>query len=338
MRELIGRVEVVDDDMASALRVIAHFDSLVAEQASVGALLRAAAALSGSVVGHRVAASGRVSRVGPDGQPLPASTAGPARLEVPADAGHEQVLWLEGDTPRPHDQLILERCAQALSMRSRDLPAGDQAGAVRLLLDPQVTSERRQRAAITLGLRGPFVVTAALPHATGPTALAGRRVARIGEIWAVLLGPDGELAGCARAGSAAATIDDAPTAFDHASLALRLTGDATHLEPTHLDFADLGSLGALAAAFSVEQAAAVPDVQQVGALLTDHPWVLGTLRAAATAPSLRQAAAALHVHHSTAQERITWLDRHLGYPVLSPQGRQRTLLTLTLWRLAQPLA
>ena len=101
MRELIGRVEVVDDDMASALRVIAHFDSLVTEQASVGALIRAAAALSGSPVGLREATSGRVSRIGADGQVLTASSPGPIRLEVPVDAGHEQVLWLEGDRPGP---------------------------------------------------------------------------------------------------------------------------------------------------------------------------------------------------------------------------------------------
>ena len=100
MRELIGRVEVVDDDMASALRVIAHFDSLVTERASVGALIRAAAAL-GSPVGLREATSGRVSRVGADGQVLTASSPGPIRLEVPVDAGHEQVLWLEGDRPGP---------------------------------------------------------------------------------------------------------------------------------------------------------------------------------------------------------------------------------------------
>ena len=59
-------------------------------------------------------------------------------------------------------------------MRSRDRPARDQASAVRLLLDPQVTLERRQRAAITLGLRGPFLVTAALPLAGAPASLTGR--------------------------------------------------------------------------------------------------------------------------------------------------------------------
>ena len=222
-------------------------------------------------------------------------------------------------------------------MRSRDRPARDQASAVRLLLDPQVTLERRQRAAITLGLRGPFLVTAALPLAGAPASLTGRRVAQVGEITVVIRAEDGELAGARRAGSCEATVDDAPTAFDQATLALRLTGDPAHLEPDRLRYQDLGSLAVLAATMSPAQAAAVPDVEQFAGLDAEHPWVLATLRAAATAPSLRQAAASLHVHHSTAQERLAWLDRPLGYPVLSPWGRQRTLLTLSLWRLAQPL-
>jgi len=47
MRELIVRLDVVDDDAASALRVIAHFDGLVDERASGPAMVRAAAALAG---------------------------------------------------------------------------------------------------------------------------------------------------------------------------------------------------------------------------------------------------------------------------------------------------
>jgi len=40
-RDLIGRLEVVDDDRASALRVIDHFDRLVDEKASKAAVVRA---------------------------------------------------------------------------------------------------------------------------------------------------------------------------------------------------------------------------------------------------------------------------------------------------------
>lgn len=41
MRDLIGNLEVVDDDTASALRVIDHFDRLVDERASTAAIAHA---------------------------------------------------------------------------------------------------------------------------------------------------------------------------------------------------------------------------------------------------------------------------------------------------------
>ncbi len=44
MRELIGKVAISDGTTASALQVIAHFDVLADQRASVGSILRAAAA------------------------------------------------------------------------------------------------------------------------------------------------------------------------------------------------------------------------------------------------------------------------------------------------------
>ncbi|EKX60576.1 hypothetical protein STRIP9103_09360 [Streptomyces ipomoeae 91-03] len=50
--------------------------------------------------------------------------------------------------------------------------------------------------------------------------------------------------------------------------------------------------------------------------------------------SLRQAASELHVHHSTLQERLTWLVSQLGYAITKPGGRQRAAVALLLWRIA----
>jgi DNA-binding PucR family transcriptional regulator len=50
---------------------------------------------------------------------------------------------------------------------------------------------------------------------------------------------------------------------------------------------------------------------------------------------MRQAAVALHVHHSTLQERLTWLEGRLGFPPLGGPGRERLALALSLWRIAR---
>ena len=68
MRELIGRLEVVDDDAASALRVIAHFDGLVNERASAPAMVRAAAALAGCPAAWHDSESGVTRRLDPAGR------------------------------------------------------------------------------------------------------------------------------------------------------------------------------------------------------------------------------------------------------------------------------
>jgi DNA-binding PucR family transcriptional regulator len=72
---------------------------------------------------------------------------------------------------------------------------------------------------------------------------------------------------------------------------------------------------------------------------TAAPWMLSTLYAAATTTSLRTAAAALRVHHSTLQDRIVHAERLLGWAVREPQGRLRLHLALILRRLhRQPAA
>jgi hypothetical protein len=63
------------------------------------------------------------------------------------------------------------------------------------------------------------------------------------------------------------------------------------------------------------------------------PWMLATLHAVATSASLRGAAAALLVHHSTLQERIEHAERLLGWTIRKPDGRQRLYLALVLRRL-----
>jgi hypothetical protein len=63
------------------------------------------------------------------------------------------------------------------------------------------------------------------------------------------------------------------------------------------------------------------------------PWMLATLHAVATSASLRAAATALRVHHSTLQDRIVHAERLLGWSVREPAGQFRLHLALVLRRL-----
>jgi hypothetical protein len=66
--------------------------------------------------------------------------------------------------------------------------------------------------------------------------------------------------------------------------------------------------------------------------------MLSTLYAAATTTSLRTAAAALRVHHSTLQDRIVHAERLLGWAVREPQGRLRLHLALILRASPRPIS
>jgi DNA-binding PucR family transcriptional regulator len=77
----------------------------------------------------------------------------------------------------------------------------------------------------------------------------------------------------------------------------------------------------------------VPDVPALDHAASYAPWVLATLNAVATTISLRAAATALRVHHSTLQDRITHAEHLLGWTVRDPQGRLRLQVALTLRRL-----
>ncbi|MFD0523540.1 helix-turn-helix domain-containing protein [Paractinoplanes durhamensis] len=61
--------------------------------------------------------------------------------------------------------------------------------------------------------------------------------------------------------------------------------------------------------------------------------MLATLYAFADAPSLRAAATALRLHHSTLQDRITQAAHLLGWSITTPSGRLRLQVALALRRL-----
>ena len=84
--DVIGRVEVVDDHTASALRVIDHFDRLVEEQATTAAAIRATAVMAGCPAGLHDAGPGLVRRFAPSGRSHPGARES-FQLSAPRSAG-----------------------------------------------------------------------------------------------------------------------------------------------------------------------------------------------------------------------------------------------------------
>jgi sugar diacid utilization regulator len=122
-----------------------------------------------------------------------------------------------------------------------------------------------------------------------------------------------------------------PASWTGARTALRFTAEGTDDDPgpTVVHFARLGALALLADL----PPKPIPDVRALEQAASGVPWLLSTLDAVAEGVSLRAAAAALRVHHSTLQDRIANAEHLLGWNVREPQGRLRLQLALALRRL-----
>jgi hypothetical protein len=129
----------------------------------------------------------------------------------------------------------------------------------------------------------------------------------------------------------AGPILDLPASYAAARIALRFTADGTEEDPgpTVVHHTELGGLALLAG----HAGEPIPDVRALDHAAASAPWMLSTLYAVSAAASLRGAATALRVHHSTLQDRITHAEHALGWNVREPAGRLRLQLALTLRRL-----
>lgn len=330
MRDLIGRLEVVDDDTASALRVIDHFDLLVDERASAAAVVRGVAAMAGCPAGLHDAARALVRRFAPTGRPLTGEADNAWRHEpIPGRPGSS--LWLERTGPDgPLDALILERAARALQALTEDSAHGSTSGLIRIVCDPDASIEDRHNAVTRLGIVGPVTVvlsTSAKLRAPLCTSLGTEVVALVPGTSAI---PEGISAGVA----VARDPSELPTALEQARVSLQLADHGCGLADSVVRYDDLGALAGIVERFTPDEAAAVDDVQRIDDLLGGHPWVIDTLQAVLDQSSLRRSAATLHVHHSTLQERLTWMSHRLGYSPVKARGRQRAAVAVLLWRVA----
>jgi hypothetical protein len=235
--------------------------------------------------------------------------------------------------------MILERAAgaaRAILDRTRGRAPSEDPALVELIVDASAPPEVRRQAATSMRLSesdrfraialpsGPQVLPA------GPTpAIAGPAGIRSAEASEEL--PPSYARTRAGIGPAVAP-GDLPASYAAARIALRFAADGTAEDPgpTVVRHEDLGGLALLA---DLPDSADVPDLRALEHAAAAGPWVLSTLHALAEAGSLRAAATALRLHHSTLQDRITRAEHLLGWTIRDPHGRLRLQLALALRRL-----
>ncbi|MFI6601327.1 helix-turn-helix domain-containing protein [Nonomuraea sp. NPDC050536] len=321
MRGLLLRLSTLDADAESAVRVIAYFDSLVRDHVTVPSLLMATARFAQCPVGLHDAATGRTYRADPTVETIAAPPEG------------KRLVWMERDgEPHGLDEIVLERFAAAAEVTlERAAREGQDTALVELALSAETGEAERTRALRLLGF-GPAMPVQALAvsgEVAGIRALGGHvRVARIGAVDAVLTTPavsalpDGarvgigpELPGLRVAESWAG-----------ARTALRFTGPHDRV----VRWTDLGAL----ALFAGLPPAAIEELPDVRAARRLGDEALAAVRALCVAGSVRAAATAVHLHHSSMAARIARAESVLGFSLADSAGRLRAHLALALVRLS----
>lgn len=344
MQELVGRLTALDPEASETLKVVAYFDVLVAGGVGLQALLRGAAVLSGTVAG---AFDGRRTyRIGPDGGRLADDAAPDSATRDGAgaqpSAGAQQRwptrtissgrVWLEREgTPHANDEMVVERLALAVDLVGARGP-GRPGSALEIAVDAARDVAERRVALSRLRLdpaRETRIAALPLSHDPGaalPTAVSTVVATPYGLVRVVILGRDATISGPAGVGIVRRG-DQLPESFRTALLALRLLP----VSGAVVDAAELGVV--LAAVSALEPVAALePDVISLARLDARARAVLDEL---AAAESVRAAATALGMHHSTLQARHDALTSELGYDPRSLDGRARYRLARLLLRLVE---
>ncbi|WP_405149333.1 helix-turn-helix domain-containing protein [Sphaerisporangium sp. NBC_01403] len=347
MQGLLLRLSTLDADAASAVRVIAYFDSLVRDHGSVPVLLRATARLAQCPVGLLDAATGehtRVSAAGVVDHPSAPAAHALARGLSPAMG----TVWMEREGPAHGlDEIVLERFAAAAEVALERAVAGAQAvndpALVELVLSARTGEAERARALRLLGFApAARVQVLAAPAGQGAALLAHLRAgghharsAVMGETAAVIVTPEVEAvpralrAGVGPLGGGA----EVAGSWAGARVALRFTAQGTgdHL----VRWSELGALALFAAHVPGEAIEGLADVRAVRELAARPRGgeVLEAVRALCEEGSVRRAAVAVHLHHSSMAARIARAEAALGFSLSDSAGRLRAQLALALVRL-----
>lgn len=373
MKGLLQRLTALDADAAAAVRVIAHYQALLSGGAvDPVALVRSTAGLVRCPAGLELG-DGRRVRFAPDGLALPGVAGhvsdsvelrptGRVWLERAGAAEPLDALVLEwmalaagvgpgrpGPSPRAADPALVER---VLSDRES---VEDRTRAVRLLgLHPTVplrvlavAAESEVDAGVTAvtllarwGLSAPVRVATVGPLAAalvqpreGEESPAAALRAVLGER-ARERSPGGDRSRGVRCGVGGAVPPTrAAASWAQATTALRFT--AAGSEDEVVDHDALGPL-ALLAEVPAARLRADPGVRALAGLAARDggAQAVAALAAFCRTGSLRQAAGALHLHHSSVAARLAVVEEALGWRPHDPGDRFKAQLALHAWRLA----
>jgi PucR C-terminal helix-turn-helix domain len=355
MRDLLGKLSELDEDVESLVKVIAYFDTLVDRHVSLETIVRSAAALGGCTAGVSIPDQPIFMRVDPRGTRYGSEVRCDQSVRVTQRLWEEGLeVWLE----RPEgamstDSMVLERFASSAAIvveRTYGRAPGRDPGQIEMLLDELASADVRLRAGRRLGLptEQPIQVIALRPATevqpdwgsgedSANRVLTSQWVTQVGRLRACIVPGDDVTAdpnGPFRAGIGPAVgLSDLHVSWRDAVTAFRLTACGTDEDPgpRQLRYADLGLLALLAESFD-PRTSTTGDVEALDRVQKMWPWALSTLEGVANYPSLRQAACHLYLHHSTVQRRVEQLESALALSVETASGRLRLQLALALRR------
>lgn len=371
MRTFLLQIAKSDSLAESGLKVIGYFDALVEHRATLEACVRAAAALSQCEAGLRDKTSPACVRYNRRGLLLDGPAAPTTSHAVRIGDRNVGEVWLERkEGPALLDELIVERLALAAGVlwRASPRPSRSVAGLIELVVGTRSTTEDRGRALKLLGLSAERALdVAAVAGADADTlgadlarvhqwTLQGLREddqivvrsALVGNAGVVLAqprlrpvgDPDGArpplsdvtaglVVGTARGRAAAHAAD----AWGEAQTATRFCGLLGF--GNVVDYDDLGSLAMLA---DLPQMAigSNSDVRAVAELASTPRGLktLETLQQRLASGSIREAATALYLHHSSVRYRLRHAEESLDLKLNEPRDRLRAELAVILWRMS----
>lgn len=330
MHFIVAELDALAPDAGAAARVITKFDELLESGASLEGILSVASVLTGCTSRLVHADYGVHLRVGADGKvadTLPSLD--PRWPCAPLAPGGPPAIWLEQVSPcSMTEAMVLDRAAFTVRevLRRTRSGAGNAVTSpslLELLFDPEADVDDRLHAARLMQLHGTTAYRAVVTPADG-----------LGSVVAEKDGPRaGSQSGQRRGVGPAVPVLDLPRSAGLARTALRFTAEDTESDPgpSTVLADEISSLILVAKAFDPSDPPA--DVQALAHAARLASWVLRTLERYTSHSSLRLAAEALYVHHSTLQNRLTIIEKDLGWSVRDPQGRLRIQLALALRRL-----
>jgi hypothetical protein len=363
MHGLLSKLSSIDSSAERGLRVIEFYDQLTMHRADIEAVTRATAVLAQTTAGVILDDAGEIYVITADGALLGQAGPGMGALvsEIVVDDQTVGRAWLdqpEADDGHEWDELIIARMSLTLATvyaRTRaehvnELGLADPA-LLHVLIRDSSTEAETARAARLLGFTpgekvrvialsdaGKIDDAAARIRTTLATATGRRAVAAaINATTAVLILAADNVPAATRANGVAACVgptvpvEQAARSWHAARRGLRFTS----LPGQHWTTADeLGCLIALAD-MDPAQISALPDVQAIARLSTSRSGRgdLALLDSLGRFGSIREIAAAAHMHHSSVAYRLTKIGDILGFDPRTPEGQYRARTALLLWHL-----